>query len=191
MHFPPALCLLLAAFLSTASAQRMKAASSPLTCETLCSELFMAIRGNPAQMVMRLEEALIIHDACAGELVTAAMDAVNADPAMVRQIFKTAMNLAPERSTAISAAVKHYSAPMVVAALGEEVRRAVLPSPVRAERLPGEELRRAELPLATRNLPIVEVRRAELPTQAAPSTEVLRPTPSIRLMGVPKAQLVK
>ncbi len=191
MHFPPALCLLLAAFLSTASAQRMKAASSPLTCETLCSELFMAIRGNPAQMVMRLEEALIIHDACAGELVTAAMDAVNADPAMVRQIFKTAMNLAPERSTAISAAVKHYSAPTVVTALGEEVRRAVLPSPVRAERLPGEEMRRAELPLATRNLPIVEVRRAELPTQAAPSTEVLRPTPSIRLMGVPKAQLVK
>jgi hypothetical protein len=169
----------------------MKAASSPLTCETLCSELFMAIRGNPAQMVMRLEEALIIHDACAGELVTAAMDAVNADPAMVRQIFKTAMDLAPERSTAISAAVKHYSATTVVAALGEEVRRAVLPSPVRAAPLPGEELRRAELPLATRNLPIVEVRRAELPTQAAPSTEVLRPTPSIRLMGVPKAQLVK
>ena len=96
MHFPPALCLLLAAFLSTASAQRMKAASSPLTCETLCSELFMAIRDNPAQMVMRLEEALIIHDACAGELVTAAMDAVNADPAMVRQIFKTAMDMAAE-----------------------------------------------------------------------------------------------
>ena len=106
----------------------------------------MAIRDNPAQMVMRLEEALIINDACAGELVTAAMDAVNADPALVRQIYKTAMDLAPERSTAISEAVKHYSAPTVVAAQGEEVRRAELPTPARAQPRPGEELRRAELP---------------------------------------------
>jgi hypothetical protein len=182
---------LLAAFISTASAQRVKAKSSPLACETLCSELFMAIRDNPAQMVMRLEEALIINDACAGELVTAAMDAVNADPALVRQIYKTAMDLAPERSTAISAAVKHYSAPAVVAAQGEEVRRAELPTPARAQPLPGEELRRAELPLATRNLPIVEVRRAEMPTQAAPSTEVLRPAPSTNLMSVPRARVMK
>ncbi|WP_461784912.1 hypothetical protein [Prosthecobacter sp.] len=182
MHLPPAICLLLAAFLSTVSAQRVQATSLPLNCETLCSELFMAIRDNPAQMVMRLEEALIIHDACAGELVTAAMDAVNADPARVRQIFKTAMDVAPERSTTISAAVKHYSAPTVVAAQGGEVRRAVLPTLARAQPLPGEELRRAELPLATRNLPIVEVRRAEVPTQAAPS---------INLMSVPRARVMK
>jgi hypothetical protein len=101
------------------------------------------------------------------------------------------MDLAPERSTAISAAVKHYSAPTVIAAQGEEVRRAVLPTPARAQPLPGEELRRAELPLATRNLPIVEVRRAEMPTQAAPSTEVLRPAPSTNLMSVPRARVMK
>lgn len=192
------LCLicLLPPFLQHASAQPVKAASPQLACEALCSELFMAIQANPGQMVMRLEDALVINSACAGELVTAAMDAVKADPALTRVILETALEMTPERSAVITAAVKHYTPPVVVtAAPKEEVRRAELPALAQSRILPGEELRRAELPLSAQSPPVVEVRRAEVPTQkitaAKPSMEIFQPAESIHLLSVPKARLIK
>lgn len=185
------LCLicLLPPLLQHASAQPVKAPPQ-LACEALCTELFMAIQANPGQMVMRLEDALVINSACAGELVTAAMDAVKADPALRNVILETALEMAPERSAVITAAVKHYTPPVIVtAAPKEEVRRAELPALARTRILPGEELRRAELPLSAQSPPIVEVRRAEVPAQA--STEIFQPAQSLHLMSVPKARLMK
>lgn len=142
-------------------------------------------------MVMRLEEALVIHEACAGDIVTAAIDAVNADPARVRKIVETAMDLAPARAAMITAAVKNYTAPVVVAAAEEqmEVRRAVLPTAVPPQPMAGEQVRRAELPLQTRSIPIVEVRRAEL---AAPAEfKEQEPAPALNLTDVPRAKPAK
>lgn len=142
-------------------------------------------------MVMRLEEALVIHEACAGDIVTAAIDAVNADPARVRKIVETAMDLAPARAAMITAAVKNYTAPVVVAAAEEqmEVRRAVLPTAAPPQPMAGEQVRRAELPLQTRSIPIVEVRRAEL---AAPAEfKEQEPAPALNLTDVPRAKPAK
>jgi hypothetical protein len=191
MRLISALCSL--AFLVSApgQAQPVKSTPSVITCETLCGELFNAIRMQPDKMVMRLEEALVIHEDCAGEIVTAAIDAVNAEPARVRKIFETAMELAPARSADINAAVKNYTAPVVVSAAEEpvEVRRAVMPDAEPLKPREGEEVRRAELPLQTRSIPIVEVRRAE----PAPPPESLGMVidPELKLPDVPKAQLSK
>ncbi len=180
---------LLALLMSEAPAQPVKSKSAPVACEVLCAELFAAIRANPEKMVMRLEEALVIREACAAEIVTAAIDAVNSDPAMVRKIVETARDVAPARAAVIAAAVKHYSAPSLVANVREEVRRVELPDAVKVKTLPGEEVRRAELPLMTRSMPIVEVRRAEPATNA--QMAVQQPEEPFNLMNVPKAKPLK
>jgi hypothetical protein len=181
---------LLALVTSLAQAQTVKATRMQNKCETLCAELFTAIRANPEKLVMRVEEALVINESCVAEIVTAAMDAVNAEPAQVRKIVEAAMEVSPAKSAMITAAVQRYSAPELVAIVNEEVRPAELPDLVKSKALPGEEVRRAELPLTTRSIPIVEVRRAELPAPAASVVVQQRDAP-FNLMNVPKAKPLK
>ncbi len=191
MRLISAFCCLLILVTSLGLAQPVKSTPAAITCETLCGELFSSIRMEPDKMVMRLEEALVIHESCAAEIVTAAMDAVNAEPGQVRKIVETAMELAPARAAMITAAVKNYSAPTVVAAAEEqmEVRRAVVPDAAPPKPMAGEQVMRAELPLQTRSIPIVEVRRAE-PTASA-QIKLQEPEPSMKLMDVPKARQMK
>lgn len=191
MRLISSFCCLLVLVTSPGLAQPVKSTPAQITCETLCGELFASIRMEPDKMVMRLEEALIIHEACAGEIVTAAIDAVNAEPGQVRKIVETAMDLAPARAALITAAVKNYTAPVVVAAAEEqmEVRRAVLPTAEPPQPMAGEQVKRAELPLQTRSIPIVEVRRAE--PVAAVQIQVQESEPSLKLMDVPKAKPMK
>ncbi|OYW75565.1 MAG: hypothetical protein B7Z37_12645 [Verrucomicrobia bacterium 12-59-8] len=184
-------CCLLVLVTSLGLAQPVKSTPAQITCETLCGELFTSIRAEPDKLVMRLEEALVIHEACAGEIVTAAIDAVNAEPGQVRKIVETAMDLAPARAAMITAAVKHYTAPVIVAAAEEqlEVRRAVVPAAAPPKPMAGEQVRRAELPLQTRSIPIVEVRRAE--PAASMEIEFQEPEPPMKLTDVPKAKPMK
>ncbi len=191
MRLISAFCCLLVLVTSLGLAQPVKSTPAQITCETLCGELFTSIRMEPDKMVMRLEEALVIHQSCAAEIVTAAMDAVNAEPAQVRKIVATAMDLAPSHAAMITAAVKNYTAPVVAAAAEEqvEIRRAVVPDALPPKPMAGEEVKRAELPLQTRSIPIIEVRRAE--PVAAVEMKVQVPEPSIKMMDVPKAKPMK
>lgn|GEM_PF-676261 len=191
MRLISAFCCLLALVSLPGQAQPVKSTQPQITCETLCGELFASIRAEPDKMVMRLEEALVIHESCAGEIVTAAIDAVNAEPGQVRKIVETAMELAPARAAVITAAVKNYTAPVVVAAAEEqvEIRRAVLPAAVPSKPVAGEQVKRAELPLQTRSIPIVEVRRAE--PVATVGIQVQEPELPLNLTDVPKAKAVK
>ena len=191
MRLISAFCCLLVLVSSLGLAQPVKSTPAQINCETLCGELFASIRMEPDKMVMRLEEALVIHQSCAAEIVTAAIDAVNAEPAQVRKIVDTAMDLAPSHSALIAAAVKNYTAPVVVAAAEEqvEIRRAVVPDAAPPKPMAGEEVKRAELPLQTRSIPIIEVRRAE--PVAAVEIKVQAPEPPIKMMDVPKAKPMK
>lgn len=184
MRLTSAFSCLLILVISPGLAQPVKSTPAVITCEALCGELFSSIRAEPDKMVMRLEEALVIHQSCAAEIVTAAIDAVNAEPGQVRKIVETAMDLAPSHAAMITAAVKNYTAPTVVAAAEEqvEVRRAVVPDAAPPQPMAGEQVRRAELPLQTRSIPIVEVRRAE------PAANMQEPEPQQKLMDVPKAK---
>ncbi|MCB1279544.1 hypothetical protein [Prosthecobacter sp.] len=175
---------------SPAQAQPVKATRSQITCEALCAELFAAIRAEPEKMEMRLEEALVIHESCAAEIVTAAMDAVSADPAKVKKIVNTAKELAPGRTAKIAAAVKNYSAPSKISVEEQvEVRRAEISDVATVKLLPGEEVRRAEVPNEPDNVPIVEIRRAEPAVPVASAVQV--PAATIQLLDVPKAKLLK
>lgn len=162
-------CLLL--MLTTVTwAQPSKKKQPVVTCDMVCDELFAAIRANPEKLSMRLEEALVIKESCAGELVTAAIAAVDNEPTLVRRIQQTALEMSPRYKADILAAVRDYKVVTVAVAepqLVEEVRRAELPDIKKAKALPGEEIRRAQLP---------------------DSAQVAQVVPEMNLMSVPKAR---
>lgn len=156
------LCLILL-LVPQVRAQPSKTKKPAMDCSRLCEELFAAIRANPDNLVMRLEEALIIKESCAADLVTTAITAVNEQPALVRKIQETAVDLAPSRQAVILSAVRNYKAPAVAATkpvVFEEVRRAELPDHATAKAQPGEEIRRAQLPdvvMTQQTLPAAEL----------------------------------
>lgn len=132
-------------------------------CQTLCANLATSIQERPDMMVMRLEDALVIDESCAAEIVTAAIDAVRAKPAMVEKILQTAIKIVPARSTLVMEVVHSYTpASDIRPAIVEEVLPAAT-APAVEETAPAEEIRRAELPAAVEPTPIEEIRRAEVP----------------------------
>ncbi len=172
-------CLILFALLAQvlgahAQAPRAKLWVSP--CEDLCANLIAAIQRQPDTLEMRLEDALVINESCAAEIVASAMHAVRAEPRQVSKILETALNLAPRRSAAIREAIASYTPAAFMPVVQEEIRRAELPvgrpllkkdQALIASQLAGSvgnvriEIRRAELPGLG---PEIEIRRALLPT---------------------------
>lgn len=160
----PAIFLLCIATLEThgqeVEARRAEPWISP--CEALCDNLKKAIQERPDLMVMRIEDALVINEDCAAEIVTAAMDAVRGKPGMVQEIVDTALKIAPSRTAIVMEAVHSYSPASERAVAMEEVRRAVIPA-----NAPLYEVRRAEVSTLAEPTPIEEVRRAEVPALKA------------------------
>lgn len=128
--------------------------------DILCDNLMIAIQEHPDNLVMRLEDALVINEAGAAEIVTAAITAVNANPKLVDQIVKTALHVAPNRARSILYSVNHFTPRAPAAMLAEEIRKAELPAGYAAKVGMVEEVRRAEKPDAAGAAPVEEVRKA-------------------------------
>jgi hypothetical protein len=131
----------------------------PASCETLCADLNASIQRQPERMTMWIEDALVINQACASELVTAAIDAVSADPEKVRIILETAINVAPNRARQIQLAAKRFAVPAaaLMPEIVEEIRRAEVPA---RPHEPVIEIRRALAADVKKPQPIEEIRRA-------------------------------
>ena len=138
------LCLLLITLMAQvfgAYAQAPKAKLWVSPCEDLCVNLIAAIQRQPAALEMRLEDALVMQESCAADIVVSAMCAVQAEPDQVRIILQTALKIAPQRSAAVRQAMASYKPASLMPAPQEEIRRAELP-----DLAPPIEIRRAELP---------------------------------------------
>lgn len=158
------LCLLLFGLsVSDGWAQRAKSKPPPYTRETLCADLNASIQKHPERLVMWLEDALVINESIAGDIVTAAIDAVNNDPAQVRVIMDTALRVTPHRARQIQVAADSFSVPFAVAMKEpvEEIRRAVVASTPASE--PVFEIRRALSAQDAEPQPLEEIRRAVVP----------------------------
>lgn len=132
-----------------------------LSCEEVCASLARAIREDPKSLTLRLEDALVISEACTPEIVATAVAVVKGDAARTREIIQTAQKVLPWRrreieQAALFAATAPAGAAPKAAAPVVEVRRALMPDG-RAEE-PVEEVRRALLPE-------MEVRRALPPEE--------------------------
>lgn len=145
------LCLLMPAIAVQALAQPAKKPTRYSDCNTLCADLNASIQRHPARLGMWLEDALVIHESCAAEIVTAAIDAVGSQPELVRAILETAIHVAPRREQQIRLAARRFKIPAAAKWLEPkpqevvEVRRALAAD--KAEPTPLEEVRRAVVPV--------------------------------------------
>lgn len=127
--------------------------SRGITCEDVCASLAASVQKDPSSLKVRLEDALVIREECAREIVATAIAVVNAEPYRVREIIATAQNVLPWRQAEIAAAANLASIPAAVALVEPEVVA-----------MPAEfEVRRALLAAAPEETPVEEVRRAEVP----------------------------
>ena len=74
-------------------------------CQDIAADVMAAIQKDPAKLLMVVEDALVINEACAGEIVRAAIIASEADATLANQIGQTAVSVAPKMSAAIADAV--------------------------------------------------------------------------------------
>lgn len=77
-------------------------ASAAPKCDDIANDVRKAISSDPAKTLMIVEDALVISEACACEIVRAAIEASKADEAMKQQIVQTALAVAPKMAPMIT-----------------------------------------------------------------------------------------
>ena len=70
-------------------------------CDQIAADVKAAVGKDPSKVLMIVEDALVINETCACEIVKAAITATNADGAMAQQIVQTALAVAPKMSAII------------------------------------------------------------------------------------------
>jgi hypothetical protein len=71
-------------------------------CDEISNDVRKAITSDPAKTLMIVEDALVINEACACEIVRAAIEASKADAALKQQIVQTALAVAPKMAPVIT-----------------------------------------------------------------------------------------
>lgn len=96
-------------------------ASAPLSfaesgnCSEIANDVSAAITKDPSKVLMIVEDALVINEGCAGDIVKAAITASKADATLANQIVQTASSVAPKQVVAINAAATSVVPGLVVA----------------------------------------------------------------------------
>ncbi|MBK8037243.1 MAG: hypothetical protein IPK22_08925 [Verrucomicrobiaceae bacterium] len=97
-------------------------------CSGIANDVHSAVAKDPSKVLMVVEDALVINESCAGDIVKAAIIASKADATLASQIVQTANTVAPKQTVAISEAASSVSpgiaavttAPAVPAINGEQ-----------------------------------------------------------------------
>ncbi len=77
------------------------AAISAAPCDDISRDVTAAIEKEPGKVLMIVEDALVINETCACEIIRAAILASKADATQVNQIVQTAISVAPKMSGVI------------------------------------------------------------------------------------------
>lgn len=107
-------------------------ADSKPKCDTIAKDVRASITKEPTKVLMIVEDALVINESCACEIVKTAIDASHADAAMVKQIVQTALAVAPKMAPIImecSGSTGEAKAETVAKPSGKDAKN-VLPEPV-------------------------------------------------------------
>jgi hypothetical protein len=93
-------------------------AGAPTTCDKIAQDVRESVEKDPAKVLMYVEDALVISETCACEIVRAAITAAKADAELTKQIVQTSIAVAPRMTAVIEeCAGSPSSAP--VASTGE------------------------------------------------------------------------
>jgi hypothetical protein len=98
-----------------AAAPGKSRAQGASTCEGIANDVMNAIRKDAAKTLLIVEDALVINEGCAGDIVRAAILASKADAALVNQIVQTATGVAPKKAAVIADAASSAAPGVVVA----------------------------------------------------------------------------
>jgi hypothetical protein len=71
-------------------------------CNDISQDVSSAILKDPSKVLMIVEDALVINESCACEIIKAAIVAAKADAAMVNQIVQTGISVAPKMAGVIT-----------------------------------------------------------------------------------------
>ena len=77
-------------------------AGAPDTCSDVANDVSTAVSKDPSKVLMIVEDALVINESCACEIVKAAIVAANADKPLIEQITQTAISVAPKMAAIIT-----------------------------------------------------------------------------------------
>lgn len=70
-------------------------------CEDISKDVATAIKNDPSKTLMIVEDALVINESCACEIIKAAIVSSQADSSLVNQIVQTGISVAPKMSGVI------------------------------------------------------------------------------------------
>ncbi len=85
-------------------------------CSDIAGDVRIAVEKDPSKVLMVVEDALVINEGCASDIVTAAILASKADESLASQIVQTAVSVAPKMAAAINSAAAMASPGLVAAA---------------------------------------------------------------------------
>lgn len=71
------------------------------SCDKIATDVRDAVAKDPSKVLMIVEDALVINESCACEIVKAAIVASSADEALMKQIVATAVAVAPKMTAVI------------------------------------------------------------------------------------------
>lgn len=91
--------LAVTALLALATSQAL--AETPPPCEKIAADVRDAVAKEPSKVLMIVEDALVINESCACEIITSAIVASSADEGLAKQIVETAVAVAPKMTAVI------------------------------------------------------------------------------------------
>ena len=89
-------CVFMLASVSVSSAQTVA------NCTEISNDVRVAVEKDPSKVLMVVEDALVINEGCASDIVKTAIIASKADSAMAGQIVQTAVSVAPKMAGVIN-----------------------------------------------------------------------------------------
>lgn len=122
-------------------------AQAPANCSEIANDVSVAVGKDPSKVLMVVEDALVINEGCAADIVKAAIVASKADPAQANQIVQTAVSVAPKMAAVINDAASSVVPGLVAAA---PVTPEVVQPVVVSEKNPGKN------PVVPVEAPVVE-----------------------------------
>jgi hypothetical protein len=79
----------------------VSSAQSASNCTEISNDVKVAVEKDPSKVLMVVEDALVINEGCASDIVKAAITASKADPTLAGQIVQTAVTVAPKMAGVI------------------------------------------------------------------------------------------
>lgn len=100
-------------------------ASLAENCTEISNDVRVAVEKDPSKVLMVVEDALVINEGCAADIVTTAIAASKADAALASQIVQTGVSVAPKMAGVIQSAAS-AAVPGLAVAPAADIERPVM-----------------------------------------------------------------